>query len=41
VDSLHTFEKTIDALKSAGVPMMQDFEGAPVSKHRQSATAAV
>jgi hypothetical protein len=41
VESLDNIEKTIEALKSAGVPMKQDIEGEPGSKLRQSATAAV
>lgn len=41
VDSLADLEKTIDALKQAGVPMKSEIEGEPGSKLRQSATEAV
>ncbi len=41
VDSLDSIEKTIAALKAAGVPMKPDIEGDPGSKLRQSSTQAV
>jgi hypothetical protein len=41
VASLSDLEKTIDALKVAGVPMKADIEGEPRSKLRQTATEAV
>ncbi len=41
VRELDDIEKTIQALKAAGVPMKADIEGEPGSKLRQSATAAV
>jgi hypothetical protein len=41
VSELDSIEKTIEALRNAGVPMKQDIEGEPGSKLRQSATAAV
>lgn len=41
VPALDTIEKTIDALRLAGVPMKAEIEGAPGSKLRQSATEAV
>jgi hypothetical protein len=39
--ALDSIEKTIAALKAAGVPMKSEIEGAPGSKLRQSATEAV
>lgn len=41
VSELGDIEKTIEALRNAGVPMKQEIEGEPGSKLRQSATAAV
>ncbi|MCA9205784.1 MAG: DUF1338 domain-containing protein [Planctomycetales bacterium] len=41
VDSLSDIEKTVAALKQAGVPMKAEIEGAPGSKLRQTATEAV
>ena len=41
VDSLDDIEKTVAALKTAGVPMKPEIEGAPGSKLRQSSTQAV
>jgi len=41
VPSLDNIEKTIDALKKAGVPMKQSIEGEPGASLRQSATEAV
>ena len=41
VDALDDIEKTIAALKDAGVPMKSQIEGEPGSKLRQSATEAV
>ena len=41
VSELDDIEKTIEALKTAGVPMKQEIEGERGSKLRQSATAAV
>ena len=41
VASLDNLEKTIDALRRAGVPMKAKIEGEPGSKLRQSATEAV
>jgi len=41
VESLDDLEKTIDALRRAGVPMKPEIEGEPGSKLRQSATEAV
>jgi hypothetical protein len=41
VESLNDIEKTIAALKDAGVPMKAEIEGEPGSKLRQSATEAV
>ena len=41
VESLDDIEKTIAALKEAGVPMKSEIEGDPGSKLRQSATEAV
>lgn len=41
VPSLNDIEKTIDALRRAGVPMKEEIEGARGSVLRQSATAAV
>ncbi len=41
VASLDNLEKTIDALRRAGVPMKAEIEGEPGSKLRQSATEAV
>lgn len=41
VEALGDIEKTIDALKAAGVPMKSEIEGTKGSKLRQSATAAV
>ncbi len=40
VETLDDIEKTIAALKAAGVPMKDEIEGEPGSKLRQSATAA-
>lgn len=40
-DSLDSIEKTVAALKAAGVPMKPDIEGDPGSKLRQSSTQAV
>ncbi|MBT4868358.1 MAG: DUF1338 domain-containing protein [Planctomycetaceae bacterium] len=40
VESLDDIEKTIDALRKAGVPMKAEIEGAPGSRLRQSATEA-
>ncbi len=39
-ESLNDIEKTVAALKAAGVPMKETIEGAPGSKLRQTATAA-
>lgn len=41
VEALDDIEKTIAALKAAGVPMKQEIEGVAGSKLRQTATAAV
>jgi hypothetical protein len=41
VDSLRDIEKTIQALRDAGIPMKDQIEGEPGSKLRQSATQAV
>jgi len=41
VDSLGDIEKTVSALKAAGVPMKPEIEGARGSKLRQSSTQAV
>lgn len=41
VESLQDLERTIAALKKAGVPMKSEIEGEPGSKLRQSATEAV
>jgi hypothetical protein len=41
VDSLNDIEKTIQALRQAGVPMKAEIEGERGSKLRQSATEAV
>jgi len=41
VESLQDLDKTIEALKQAGVPMKSEIEGEPGSKLRQSATEAV
>ena len=41
VDSLDDIEKTVAALKNAGVPMKSEIEGAPGSRLRQTATEAV
>ncbi len=41
VEPLNDLEKTIAALKAAGVPMKPEIEGDPGSKLRQSATEAV
>lgn len=41
VDSLSDIEKTVAALRQAGVPMKAEIEGVPGSKLRQSATEAV
>ncbi len=41
VSSLNDLEKTIDALRDAGVPIKATIEGEPGSKLRQSATEAV
>jgi hypothetical protein len=41
IESLDNLEKTIEALKQAGVPMKSEIEGEPGSKLRQSATEAV
>jgi hypothetical protein len=41
VEALDDIEKTIAALKAAGVPMKAEIEGAKGSKLRQTATAAV
>jgi hypothetical protein len=41
VESLDDIEKTIAALKAAGVPMKSEIEGEPGSKLRQTATEAV
>ena len=41
VDSLRDIERTIEALRQAGVPMKAEIEGAPGSKLRQTATEAV
>jgi hypothetical protein len=41
VDAIGDLEKTIGALKAAGVPMKAEIEGEPGSKLRQSATEAV
>ncbi len=41
VEALGDIEKTIEALKAAGVPMKPEIEGAKGSKLRQTATAAV
>ena len=40
VASLDDIEKTIEALRDAGVPMKAEIEGAPGSKLRQTATEA-
>lgn len=40
-DSLDSIEKTVEALKAAGVPMKPEIEGDPGSKLRQSSTQAV
>lgn len=40
VDSLADIEKTVAALKAAGIPMKNEIEGQPGSKLRQTATAA-
>jgi hypothetical protein len=41
VESLNDLEKTIAALRAAGVPLKAEIEGLPGSKLRQSATEAV
>jgi hypothetical protein len=41
VESLGDIEKTVAALKAAGVPMKPEIEGAPGSALRQSSTQAV
>jgi hypothetical protein len=41
VESLGDIEKTVAALKAAGVPMKPEIEGAPGSRLRQSSTQAV
>jgi hypothetical protein len=41
VDALDDIEKTVAALKKAGVPMKEEIEGDPGSKLRQTATEAV
>ena len=41
VDSLADIERTVEALRRAGVPMKSDIEGAPGSRLRQTATEAV
>jgi hypothetical protein len=41
VESLDDLEKTLAALRQAGVPLKAEIEGAPGSKLRQSATEAV
>lgn len=41
VESLNDIEKTINALRTANVPMKETIEGTPGSKLRQSATEAV
>lgn len=41
VDSLNDLDKTIRAMRQAGVPMKNEIEGEPGSKLRQSATEAV
>ncbi len=41
VDSLDDIEKTVAALKTAGVPMKPEIEGEPGSRLRQSSTQAV
>jgi hypothetical protein len=41
VDSLNDLEKTIQAMRQAGVPMKSEIEGERGSKLRQSATEAV
>jgi hypothetical protein len=41
VAALDDIEKTVSALRSAGVPMKADIEGAPGSRLRQTATEAV
>jgi hypothetical protein len=41
VESLNSIEKTVDALRDAGVPMKAEIEGQPGSKLRQTATEAV
>ena len=41
VERLDSIEKTIDVLRSTGVPMKKEIEGKPGSKLRQSATEAV
>ncbi len=41
VEELNDIDKTIEALKAAGVPMKAEVEGEPGSKLRQSATNAV
>lgn len=40
VESLDDIEKTVDALRKAGVPMKAEIEGKPGSKLRQTATEA-
>lgn len=41
IETLDNIEKTVEALKAAGVPMKEQIEGDPGSKLRQSATEAV
>ena len=41
VDALSDIDKTVAALKQAGIPMKAEIEGAPGSKLRQTATEAV
>lgn len=41
VEELDTIDKTVEALRAAGVPMKASVEGEPGSKLRQSATEAV
>ena len=41
VDSLRDIDRTVEALRGAGVPMKVEIEGAPGSKLRQTATEAV
>ena len=41
VESLNNLDKTITALRAAGVPMKAEIEGEPGSKLRQTATEAV